>query len=264
MATETEQSIRANGLEIYYRESGQGPPLVLLHGGTLTSGSWASHLPIFAERFRVLAPDCRGHGKTRNPAGHLSYRQMADDIAAFIEALGLEKPMVLGYSDGGQIALELGLHYPELTRALVVGGASFKFGPSWFETLKSWGFEGAGSVDVDLMQRSDPDWVAYLKIEHARSGDPDYWQSLLQQISGMWYSVQDYSEDQLATISTPTLLFLGDRDELNDVEQNVAAYRQIPHAELAIMPNADHATAGEELSNGIVLGFLERHRPETG
>ena len=109
------KSIRANGLEIHYRELGQGPPLVLLHGGTLTSGSWASHLPIFAERFRVLAPDSRGHGKTRNPAGHLSYRQMADDIAAFIEALGLEKPMVLGYSDGGQVALELGLHYPELT-----------------------------------------------------------------------------------------------------------------------------------------------------
>ena len=114
------------------------------------------------------------------------------------------------------------------------------------------------------MQRTNPDWVAYLKSEHARSDDPDYWQSLLQQISGMWYSVQDYSNDQLATISAPTLIFLGDRDELNDLEQNVAAYRHIPHAELAIVPNADHVAAGEELSNRIVLGFLERHRPETG
>ena len=85
------------------------------------------------------------------------------------------------------------------------------------------------------MQRTDPEWVKYLKSEHARSDDPDYWQSLLRQISGMWYSVQDYSMDQLATISTPTLLFLGDRDELNDLEQNVAAYRHIPGAELAIV-----------------------------
>jgi pimeloyl-ACP methyl ester carboxylesterase len=108
--------IEANGLTIYYEVCGEGEPLLLIHGGTATCSSWASHLPAFTQHFRVFAPDSRGHGRTDNPAGELAYRPMADDVAALIEALGLQRPLVLGYSDGGQIALELGMRYPELAR----------------------------------------------------------------------------------------------------------------------------------------------------
>jgi hypothetical protein len=73
--------------------------LLLVHGGTATSQSWASHLPAFAEHFRVFAPDSRGHGRTDNPTGELGYRVMADDVAALVDALGLRRPLVLGYSD---------------------------------------------------------------------------------------------------------------------------------------------------------------------
>jgi pimeloyl-ACP methyl ester carboxylesterase len=105
--------IEANGLRVYYEVCGEGEPLLLIHGGTATSQSWTSHLPAFTEHFRVFAPDSRGHGRTDNPA---------DDVAALIKALGLQRPLVLGYSDGGQIALELGMRYPGLARALVLGG----------------------------------------------------------------------------------------------------------------------------------------------
>lgn len=259
MTAETEHSIAANGLQIYYRESGHGQPLVLLHGGTATSGSWSAHLPTFAERFRVLAPDSRGHGKTDNPTGQLSYQLMAHDVAAFIEALGLEKPLVLGYSDGGQIALELGISYPELTAGLVVGAASYKFGPTYFQGLKSWGFDSAADVNGDTLQRTNPDYLNYLQSEHARPDDPDHWQTLLQQIGQLWFSVTDYSEEQLHSIRTPTLLYLGDRDELNDIDQQVEMYHHIAEAELAIVPHADHFSAGEDMSNPPVLRFLERH-----
>ena len=118
--------VSANGLQIYYEEYGQGEPLVLVHGGTETSQIWQAQIPTFAKHFRVLTPDCRGHGRTVNPSGTLSYRLMADDLAAFVHAVGLQKPLIYGYSDGGQIALEVGMRYPDLAQALVVGAASFK------------------------------------------------------------------------------------------------------------------------------------------
>jgi pimeloyl-ACP methyl ester carboxylesterase len=72
----------------------------------------------------VFTPDSRGHGRTDNPSGEISYRVLADDIAALVRALDLHKPMIAGYSDGGQVALEIGLRYPDLPRCLIVGGAS--------------------------------------------------------------------------------------------------------------------------------------------
>ena len=74
--------VEANGLRVYYEVHGEGEPLLLIHGGTATSQSWASHLPAFTEHFRVIAPDSRGHGRTDNPTGKLGYRLMADDVAA--------------------------------------------------------------------------------------------------------------------------------------------------------------------------------------
>jgi pimeloyl-ACP methyl ester carboxylesterase len=110
----TGKYVEANGLRMYYEVYGEGEPLLLIHGGTATSRSWESHLPAFAEHFRVFAPDSRGHGRTDNPADELGYLLMADDVAALIEALGLQRPLVLGYSDGGQISLELAIRYPGL------------------------------------------------------------------------------------------------------------------------------------------------------
>src|SRR5262245_12073144 len=96
--------IHVNGMEMYYEECGSGPNLILLHGGTGTLHMWNAQLPYFARHFHVIAPDSRGHGKTNNPEGELSYRRMAEDVAVLIQTLGLNKPFVCGYSDGGQIA----------------------------------------------------------------------------------------------------------------------------------------------------------------
>jgi len=74
--------IEANGLRVYYEVHSGGKPLLLIHGGTATSQAWASHLPAFAEHFRIFTPDSRGHGSTDNPTGELGYRVMADDVAA--------------------------------------------------------------------------------------------------------------------------------------------------------------------------------------
>ena len=255
--------IAANGLDIYYEEYGEGEPLLLLHGGTATVQSWQQHIPAFAPHFRVIALDSRGHGKTNNPAGELSYSMMAADVAAFIQALDLEKPLVLGYSDGGQIALELGMRYPDLASALVLGGTCYKFPEQYFEALKGFGVVPSGAVTVERMQIESPEWVEYLKTEHARADDSDYWQTLMKQISSLWWNVQDYRIEDLEKITAPTLIILGDRDEGAGLEQAVEMYRYIPNAELAVLPNADHGTAFGELSIPLMLDFLMRHNTRT-
>jgi pimeloyl-ACP methyl ester carboxylesterase len=144
----------ANGLRVYYEVHGEGEPLMLLHGGTATSQSWASHLPAFTEHFRVFAPDSRGHGRTDNPTGELGYREMAEDIAALIDALDLRRPLVLGYSDGGQIALELGIRYPGLAGALVLGGTQFRFSEAYLRDARTLlGIADGEEVDAGKLER---------------------------------------------------------------------------------------------------------------
>lgn len=257
--TRNEKYISANGLNIRYEEYGTGHPLLLLHGGTANLESWQAQIPLFAQHFRVITPDTRGHGKTENPTGTLSYRVLADDMAAFIEALNLQKPLVFGYSDGGQIALEMGVCYPNLAGALVLGGTVYKFGEAYFNFLKGMGFEKPGAVDVPMMEQSDPGWVEYLKTAHPRPNNPDYWQALLKQISTLWWTPPVYSADDLRKIASPTLILVGDRDEGIEFGQTLEMYQQIPDAELAVMPNADHGSTISDLSMPIVLDFLMRH-----
>ena len=165
----------ANGLRIYYEVYGEGEPLLLIHGGTATSQSWASHLPAFIEHFQVFTPDSRGHGRTDNPTGELDYHVMADDVAALVDVLGLQRPLVLGYSDGGQIALELGMRYPGLAKALVLGGTQFRFSEAYLEAV--WALLGITDneeVEPEKLEREQPDWVAYLREAHGHVYGPEY------------------------------------------------------------------------------------------
>ena len=109
-----------NGAKIYYEEQGSGIPIVLVHGGFTSSARWAPTVPSLADAFRVITPDSRGHGNSDNPSRELSYPRLADDVAALIAELGLVRPIVGGYSDGGQVTLEFGVP----TRALPAGSSS--------------------------------------------------------------------------------------------------------------------------------------------
>ena len=184
---------------------------------------------------------------------------MAEDVAGLIRELDLRNPVVMGYSDGGQIALELALRHPGLTGALVIAGASHRFDGKYFDCLKTWGFPSAGVVDLDQMERGNAEWVEHLRAVHVGYGDPDYWKEVLRQVSHLWHSVQDYRLDQLRAITSPVLVYLGYRDQLFELHHVVEMYQAMPEAELAIIPNTDHFNAAERLSSEIVLDFLQRH-----
>jgi pimeloyl-ACP methyl ester carboxylesterase len=253
--------IEANGLRVYYETYGEGEPLLLIHGGTATAQSWASHLPAFAEHFRVFAPDSRGHGRTDNPTGEFGYSAMANDVAALIKALGLKRPLVLGYSDGGQIALELGMRYPGLAKALVLGGTQFRFSEAYLEDARALlGIAEGEKVDTERLEREQPDFVAYLRESHGHVYGPEYWKTYVKKIAALWLTPLCYAPENLAAITDPVLLLVGDRDGVA-TEESIELFRLLPNAELAVAPASDHGfiEAKADLFDALALDFLVRH-----
>src|SRR3989442_989715 len=115
MTTDTKatgKNAKVNGINLYYETHGSGRPLILLHGGLMSSETFGPVLPQLSERHQVIAPDLQGHGRTADIDRPLDVRLMADDIAALIDHLELDKPDVVGYSLGGGVALQTAVKYP--------------------------------------------------------------------------------------------------------------------------------------------------------
>ncbi|MFW9851725.1 MAG: alpha/beta fold hydrolase [Candidatus Thorarchaeota archaeon] len=251
-----------NGINMHYIEKGEGCPLILLHGGIGTAEfNWSKQIEFFSNYFRVIAVDSRGHGRTNNPTEEFSYKLMADDMAAFIQKMKLEKPLIMGWSDGGQIALEIGIRHPDLTKALIVGGVLSEITDHYSLTMKSWGINGPGEVNIEKMMEVIPQFTQKLPELHSSIYGDEYWKKLLQDISHMWLDPSSFPGKLIKQINNPILIIAGDRDEANSTDEYVKMYKQIPNAELAIIPNAAHDVyeTKTELFNNIVLEFLMRY-----
>lgn len=253
----------ANGLDIYYREWGDGRPLILLHGATDTHEFWSPYIPFFSKRYRVITPDNRGHGRTINPDPNLTYPMMADDLAGLIQSLNLESPLIFGYSDGGQAALDFAMRYPELSGALVIGGIWYQFSESYQEALRSVGFLSQKVIDYDRYEAQAPeDWEEHLrKIHH----DPrlDYPRILLSKLAKLWWTPLNYSDEDLQQVSIPTLVIMGENDEMIPWEETRKLTSRIPEAEFGLIPDAAHTEVivPDGLFLGLVLDFFERLAP---
>jgi pimeloyl-ACP methyl ester carboxylesterase len=229
-----------NGTALCYEEHGDGPPLILLHGGLSTSAQWKPVVPELADGFRVITPDARGHGRSANPAGQLTYAQLADDFAALISALGLRRPVVGGWSDGGQVTLELGARHPRVAGALVVGAAYPDFDAGGLREAHRalLGADAAGVPDAAHLDGRLGEYADEIKALHP--GGTAQWRALVRQTAPMWLDYEGLGPDDIRAIQTPTLVLAGDRDELIALDLGVALYRTLPNAELAICPQLTH------------------------
>ena len=251
-----------DGLTIYYEEYGVGEPLVLLHGGTVDGRKmWEKQIPALREHYRIIAPDSRGHGKTNNPAGEITYRLMADDTAGFVKALNLGKPSICGYSDGGQICLEIGMNHPDLARCLIVGAASSHLSDKFLESMRQAGIKSPGVVDHEQLEKARPQLVSTLRQVSSLYG-PDYWKTYVTNMSKAWLTPLNYKPEDYAKIIVPTLILLGDRDTGTSFEDALEMYRNIPRSELAVLPGADHylVWSKPEMFNSLVLDFVQMSR----
>ena len=250
------RSIDVNGVALYYEEQGEGDPVILIHGGWASSAMWQAVLPHLVDGFRVITPDSRGHGRSTNPAGELSYPLIADDVAALIGALELARPVVGGWSDGGQVALELGARHPGVAGGLIVGGAYPDFGGGGLREIFR-GFIGAddvGTPDIAQLEENFGDFAGVVKSWHP--GGAQQWQALVQQSAPMWLDYAGLTPDDLQEIVEPALVLTGDRDELITLDLLVSLYRALPNAELAVCPQADHFGPVTPERAGVFAGMI--------
>jgi pimeloyl-ACP methyl ester carboxylesterase len=256
------RSIEVNGAVLYVEQQGSGTPVVLIHGGLISSAMWEPLLPALADGLRVITPDSRGHGRSTDPAGLMSFPQIADDVAVLIGELGLDRPVVGGYSDGGQVVLELGVRHPGVAGALIVGGAypdwaSSGLREAWREFL---GADASNTPDLAQIDASLGEGADYVKSLHP--GGDARWQKLIDQTASMWLDYEGLTDGDLSRIQVPTLVFGGDRDTEITLDLTVSLYETLPNAELAICPDADHAApigARAGLFAAAIRDFVVRH-----
>jgi len=255
--------VSVNDIEMYYEDHGEGQALLLLHSGAVSSKQWDAYFDVFSKSYRVIAPDSRWHGRSNNPIGEWNYKLMADDIAAFVEEVGLHKPHICGWSDGGQIGLELAIRFPGLASTFIIGGAWKDISESNFESLKERGYIGPGEVNFNQLEKAAPEYVEMIRKLHSPQGT-DYWKELLTGISRLWFTPFKYTDEDLINIQVPILFVIGARDNAIPVESAVNMFRLVPNADLAVLPNADHyltRTNNNEFSE-LVMAFLKRHEIE--
>ncbi|MHA2265126.1 MAG: alpha/beta fold hydrolase [Candidatus Thorarchaeota archaeon] len=254
--------IDANGLKMFYKEYGEGHPLILLHGGSINADSqWQQIIPKFSEHFRVITVDSRGHGRTNNPLGEFSYSLMCDDVAAFAKALDLERPFICGWSDGAQIALEIGIQYPNLAKGLVAGGVVIEISDAYVKGMQEMGIKKPGEVDLQLLEEKYPAFVKLWSEIHSPVHGPTYWKKLITSLSDMWLNPKEFPGKRIQEITVPTLILQGDRDDLVPMEDALTAYRLIPKGELSIIPFANHIDIFDrgELATAAIIDYLQRN-----
>jgi pimeloyl-ACP methyl ester carboxylesterase len=222
-----------NGHRMYYETSGSGRPLLLLHGGGNTiHGSFAKQIDVFAKTHSIIAPEQIGHGHTPDVEGPLTYARMASDTSALLVKLKLKDVDVVGWSDGGIVALILAVQHPELVRRVVVSGANFT--P-----------EGYLADDLRQMRARDVEAPATLdaRLNHLWATSP---------------TKAELNPALLAGIHRRVLVMVGDHDAIQ-LDHTIALYRALPEARLCILPGTGHGTFIQrpDWVNAIVAAFLD-------
>ncbi|MBA0050941.1 alpha/beta hydrolase [Streptomyces sp. AJS327] len=253
--------------DVFWLDAGTGRPLVLLHGGFLDHGMWADQIPVLATRYRVIAPDARGHG--RSAPATAPFRHV-DDLAALLRELETGPAILVGVSMGGALAVDAALEYPDLVAALVVSGAGTSepyFTDPWTQqTLGAWqAAMAAGDLDASVeaftllgagphrgLDQLDPEVVGRLRgmargtMSQHTADEPD-WRI---PVADTW--------NRVAGIGVPTLAVNGALDSPDHVGMAERLARTVPGGRAVSLDGAAHYPNMErpDAFNEILRGFL--------
>ena len=209
-------------IELHCEETGDGEPLVLLHGNGEDGTYFAHQIAHFSQRFRVLALDTRGHGKSPRGEAPFTIRQFARDLLAFLDARGIERAHLLGFSDGGNIALVFALAHPERVGKLVLNGAN----------LNARGVKRSVQVPIELGYRMARLFAGLSAKALANA-----------EMLGLMVNDPNVAPEELAALTAPTLVIAGENDMIREDHTRLIAER-IPNARLAFVPG-DHFVAAK-------------------
>jgi pimeloyl-ACP methyl ester carboxylesterase len=235
--------IEVNGVKIYHEIHGtSGPWLILLHGGLGIVDYWGNQVPDFAKDHQVLLIESRGHGRSTRDDQRYTYELMASDVVAVMDKLGIGKADVVGWSDGGIIALVMALANPDRLGRIVALGANSD--PS--------GVDMAVVNGATFAQYITNAGANYAKV----SPTPGDYDNFVGAISKMWETEPNFT-DKLGQIKTPTLIMAGQYDVITEAHTKMMA-TTIPGAKLEIVPNTAHFVIWQDAAtfNRLVRDFL--------
>jgi len=223
------QTAALNDIEIYYEIRGAGEPLLLLHGGGGVGANWELVFPAAPDGYRLISPDARGHGRTTNPSKQFTFKQLAHDVFALLDYLGIDRFKAIGMSLGAKTLLHMATQQPDRVAAMVLVSATPYFPASARAAMAAMTPENRTAAEWQQMRQ----WHKH--------GD--------KQILALWeqmnawqdsYDDMNFTPPYLATITARTLIVHGDRDPLYPVRLALEMYEAIPRSALWVIPNGDH------------------------
>lgn len=233
-----------NGVQLYYASFGSGEPVLLLHGPLGNADYWGNQVAALARHYRVVVLDNRGHGRSSRDARLYSYHLLTEDVLALLDLLKIDRVSVVGWGDGGNIALQLAMSHPERLRKAFIFDANFN--PSG---LRNDVDESETFVRyVDLAGRD------YLRL----SPTPDDYDLFFRAVNFLWGAEPDFTPAQLGSIKVPVMIAAGDHDEVIKREHTEALVRLIPGSRLVILRRASFFAMWQQpvAFNKAVLDFL--------
>lgn len=220
-------------LEMTVVVQGSGPDLVLLHGGGEGADGFAALQGLLAAGHRVIAPEQRGHGRTPD-IGLFGFDEMAADTVSLLESMGVGSADLVGWSDGGIVALLVAHRRPDLVRRVVAIGASLRM------DLEPAALRPA---DLDWIRTTDPATVPFPMAVETR-----------HKLMAMWLAGPGLTFDDLAAIDLPVLIMAADHDMIT-LEHQLAMFQALPAGQFAVIPDATHEVP--QTKPGIVAGLIE-------
>jgi pimeloyl-ACP methyl ester carboxylesterase len=237
--------VEVNGASIWYATLGNGPPVVLLHGGLANSSYWGHQVPVLAQKYRVIVIDSRGHGRSTRSAQPYGYELMASDVLGVLDKLGVAKAAIVGWSDGAIIGLSLAMNHADRVDRLFAFAANS---------------DPAAVKEVDRSPVFQQFVLRAEKEYEALSATPRDYRQFLDEISGMWSKQPKWTKLDLAKVSVPTWIVDADHDEAIERENTELMAGAIPRAGLLLQPEVSHFSLlqAPEQFTADVLRFLER------
>lgn len=236
--------VELGAVRTWYEQRGEGPPVVLLHPGGADARAWAPNLEALAAGFRVFTPERRGHGRTADVDGAITYKLMVQDTIGFLEQVVGGPAELVGCSAGAIVALGVAHARPDLARKLVLVSGVFHH-HGWIAAAIDPGQTPHPALVGGYAELS-PDGAEHFPVVHAK----------LQRLTR---EEPTLTTADLGGVQSRTLVMVGDDDEV-ELEHAIALYRAVPVAELAVIPGTSHGLMHEkpDLCNEIIIAFLTR------